>query len=82
MTCTACTDAMTSPRSATFTPSCESCDARALAATGAHEESARVASITPAYRTALVALFGAESAEWMAGHEAVKAWDARMRVAK
>ena len=82
MTCNACTDAMTAPRSAEFTCGCSSCDARALAATGAHQESARVESITPAYRAALVALFGAESAEWMAGHEAVKAWDARMRVAK
>ena len=76
--CTACTDAMTSPRSATFTPSCESCIARALAATGAHQESARVESITPAYRAALVALFGERAME---GQALTLEWAARIKAA-
>lgn len=70
---------MTAPRSAEFTCGCSSCDARALAATGAHEESARVEHITDAYRAALVTLFGTE---WAAGHAQVKTWGARMRRAK
>lgn len=67
---------MTAPRSAEFTRGCSSCDARALAATGAHEESARVAAITESYKAALVTLFGPE---WAAGHAQVKTWGARMR---
>ena len=79
VSCTACLAAESAPRSADFTPGCNSCLARALAATGAHEESAHVGSMTTSYRAALVALFGDE---WAAGHTLVKTWGARVRLIK
>lgn len=76
MTCKSCEVALLAPRIDGGTPGCDGCLARALAATGAHEESARVERITDGYKAALVSLFGIE---WAAGHAQVKTWGARMR---
>lgn len=70
---------MQQPKSAQFTPGCESCMARALAVTGAHFESQQAGRMTEQYRTALEKCFGDG---WKAGHEAVKEWGARMKRSK
>ena len=71
MTCDACISAATNPRVDEFTAGCMSCMARALAATGAHEESAMEKKMTAAYLDALNTLFGTG---WENGHERVKDW--------
>lgn len=76
MSCTACSIAMTKPRIDLFTVGCVSCKARALAATGAHEESAEAKKITPAYKAALEAMFGDD---WQAGAAQTKEWAGRMK---
>jgi hypothetical protein len=79
MTCAICIEAQSQPRSATFAPGCESCQARALAVIGAHEESAAAGSMTEQYRTALGQVFGER---WKQGHELVKEWAGRLRQRK
>lgn len=70
MTCQACTDAETKPDAATFANGCRSCEARALAATGA------LALPREQYRDAVRAVFGDQA---QAGHELIKQWGARLR---
>ncbi len=49
--------------------------ARALAATGAHIESAELKAMTPRYRGALETLFGAQ---WQRADERVREWGNRI----
>lgn len=79
MTCPSCDQAMQQPKSAQFTPGCESCMARALAVTGAHSESQQSGRMTEQYRTALKKCFGED---WQRGHESVKEWAGRMKGAR
>ena len=76
MTCFSCLAAEHAPRADDFTAGCDSCKARALAVTGAHEESERAGKLTAQYIGALKALFGDA---WRAGNEAVKAWAAKAK---
>jgi hypothetical protein len=80
MACRACVAAERTPNKDGFEQDCRGCKARALAATGAHVESAERGGITPQYRAALEKLFGAEA--WREGHEMVKAWASKLRAAK
>lgn len=78
--CDACASAETQPDRDEFRRDCRSCVARALAATGAHIESAAKGGITQQYRGALGKLFGAD--KWREGHELVKVWASKIRAAK
>lgn len=71
MTCAACIRAERTPRAYDFTNGCASCKARALAATGAHEESRERGRMTKQYEGALKTLF---PDDFMAGHKQVLAW--------
>lgn len=71
MNCAACKAAEREPRADYFRAGCSSCEARALAVTGAHLESLKANSLTPQYRQALITLFGDQ---WREGHEEVKRW--------
>lgn len=76
MACDSCIAAELAPRANDFTAGCDSCKARALAVTGAHEESQRAGKLTAQYTGALKTLFGDA---WKAGNEAVKAWAAKAK---
>lgn len=76
MTCEACVEAKSQPNAPSFTPGCESCQARALAVIGAHLESEEAKTMTEQYRTALGKCFGER---WKEGHEMVKEWGAKVR---
>ena len=80
MGCPACAAAESTPNRDGFEQDCRGCKARALAATGAHIESAERGGITPAYRVALEKLFGADA--WRDGHELVKGWARKLRAPK
>jgi hypothetical protein len=74
--CSACCDAEANPRSDKWVhPPCPSCYARALAATGAHEQSKAAGKITADYKHALDKLFGAD---WQQGAAMVKTWAEKM----
>lgn len=77
MGCPACAAAESTPNRDGFEQDCCGCKARALAATGAHLESAERGGITPQYREALEKLFGADA--WREGHELVKGWAIKIR---
>ena len=68
---------MQQPKSAQFTPGCESCMARALAVTGAHFESQQAGHMTEQYRTASRKMLHAMAGR--RGMEAVKEWAPRMK---
>lgn len=76
MTCPDCTAAETTPRAYDYRADCQSCKARALAAIGAHLESAALGRQTAQYARALATMFGADGVA--AGHESVKRWAKRM----
>ncbi len=80
MTCPSCARAHTDARCAMYHAGCRGCSIRALANGPPFFEAARAGQITPAYRTALVALLGDE--DWMAGHQAVKAEHERLKALK
>lgn len=72
MSCDQCIKAANeNPRLNAFSNGCMSCDARALAVTGAHLESAQAGSMTAHYRSVLEKVFG-ES--WREGHALVRTW--------
>lgn len=71
MSCAACAHAESAPTSDEYRSGCDSCLARALAATGAHIESRERQAMTQQYRGALEKLFGDR---WKAGNEMVKQW--------
>ena len=71
MTCADCQAAESAPRSDAFTAGCMSCSARALAAIGAHLESAEQKRMTIHYISVLKSMFGDG---WKQGAEMVKAW--------
>lgn len=75
MQCRACSDAEHDPTMDVFRRGCMSCEARALASLGAHVESFERRCITPQYRAALEALFGAR---WQEGHALVKRWGSKI----
>lgn len=79
MTCQACTEAERDPTRDEFSNFCASCDARALAATGAHLASRAAGRMTPEYRDALGKVFGEA---WREGHEAVREWAGKMQQGK
>lgn len=70
MNCPDCTAAETAPRRDAYSAGCLGCEARALAATGAHLLEREQ------YREAVRKVFGDRA---QAGHEAVKVWVLRMR---
>ncbi len=72
--CPACADASEHPLGGWYRlTDCRECGARWLARSPAYADAAAAGAITPRYRDALVARFGAD---WRAGHERVKAWAA------
>jgi hypothetical protein len=75
MTCPSCERAENDPRCDEFTAGCVSCKARALAATGAHLESAEAKQMTLHYASVLKSMFGDG---WKEGNTLVKAWAAKM----
>ena len=75
MTCGACERAQANPARDDYTSGCESCQARALAAIGAHIESQALGSVTPAFRDALERVFGDG---WKAHAAAVRDWGQRI----
>lgn len=74
MSCPACATARENRLSGAYVLNCVACEARKLSRTPAYADAARANAITPRYRDALIATFGAE---WQAGHEAVKGWASR-----
>jgi len=76
MTCDACAEAEQNPRTSRFHAGCRCCGARALAQGPQHFTARSSRTMTPAYRDALQALFGAD---WVDGHAHVKAWAERMK---
>ena len=78
MTCDACDKAMKSPTADEFRVGCDECFARALAVTGAHQESKAVGKVTGSYKLALESKFGKK---WEAGHKQVKRWSQRIKEA-
>lgn len=75
MSCTECDRAKADPRRDCFTPRCEGCMGRALAAIGEHAAEALADEFTPAYRQTLERLFGDH---WKLGHLKVKEWTRRI----
>lgn len=70
MTCTACTAFERNHNSGAYCTACAECTARGLARSLRFFLAAKAAAITPDYRSALQAAFGAD---WQAGHARVKA---------
>lgn len=77
MTCEFCEQAVNNPRLDQFTAGCDSCLGRALAATGAHEDSEIGGRLTARYREVLRAVFGRDRE--MIGRAEVKAWVTRLK---
>lgn len=78
MTCKTCDSAQADPKAkaAYMEAGCFGCQARAIAITALHSESARTRRMTPEYRKVLQALF---ENDWQAGHEEVKRWSSIMK---
>ncbi len=74
--CPDCITAQRHPRRNLFQSHCRQCQARALAAIGAHLESQAQGTMTEQYRAALQKMFGDDYMMW---HEAVKAWAAKIK---
>jgi hypothetical protein len=75
MTCQPCAEAETNPGVHSFTAGCLECSARALAHGPIYWAAAKADALTPAYRSALQALAGAD---WKACHERVKYYAGRI----
>ena len=73
--CFACAIAKVNPRAARFDAGCSECSARALAGDPRFHAATQSNTITPAYRAALQAVFGAG---WKEGHERIKEWAKKM----
>lgn len=71
MTCPACEEAKTNRWCGHYRADCLGCSARALSHSPAYYFAAQDNAITPAYRDALISVWGAE---WAEGHQLVKAW--------
>lgn len=76
MTCEACHQAKTNPRTGMYQANCHECTARALANSPQYFDAMKAEAITPAYRSALQAAFGAD---WKQGHENVKQWAQKIK---
>lgn len=79
MSCEHCTEAQTDANWPGYQARCRGCEVRALANGPAFFESAQAQSISPAYRGALVTLFGAD---WRASHQEVRAEFERLQAMK
>lgn len=75
MSCRSCDLCLKDPRANEYTPRCFSCEARAVAAIGAHIESQALKVMTPHYRGVLEKIFGDR---WKEGGAEVKNWGARI----
>ena len=73
--CPACTMADENADTGMFRAGCEECSARMLAHGPEHFQAMAVAAFTPAYSLALKRVFGAD---WIRGHERVRAWAKRI----
>lgn len=71
MTCDACAAAKIRPRIDLWESGCDSCLARALAVTGAHNESKVAGRVTSDYQRILKGMFGDR---WKDGAALVKNW--------
>ena len=71
--CPACTAAAANRWCGAYRSGCLECSARLISQSPAYHEAASSGSITPRYRDALQAAFGAA---WKDGHERVKGWAA------
>ena len=69
--CPACMEWTRNRFSGAYRPDCDDCHARMLASSPAYWASAESESITPRYRDALIAYWGAR---WKDGHALVKRW--------
>lgn len=69
--CLACAEAERNPASGRINAGCKSCAARDLARGPAFFEASLAGTLTPAYKSALLATF---AKDWAAGHEQVKTW--------
>jgi hypothetical protein len=76
--CPSCAAAEADPLTGRYHSGCQDCAARMLAHGPQHHEAMLAAAFTPAYRSALQAVFGGE---WMEGHRLVRAWSKRIEVA-
>ena len=77
--CPACIAAAANPQSGYYRAGCVECGARGLAHGPQHHEAMLAAAFTPAYRSALQAVFGLD---WMEGHKRVRAWSKRIEAAR
>jgi len=73
--CWECGQAQADPHYAMYRAGCAECGARMLAIGAEHAQAMSAAQFTPAYAAALKAVFGAD---WMRGHERVRAWSRRL----
>lgn len=73
MICEACETARRNPLSGLYRSDCPECSARSLADSPFYHEAAQANAITPAYRDALRAFYGAAWRDW---HQRVRAWAA------
>jgi hypothetical protein len=73
--CPACGTAEANPDTGYYRANCQECAARMLAHGPEHFDAMAAAAFTPAYRSALQAVFGGG---WMDGHVRVRAWSKRI----
>lgn len=73
--CPACATAQADALTGHYRAGCTECAARMLAHGPEHFDAMAAAAFTPAYRSALQAVFGAD---WMDGHVRVRAWSRRI----
>lgn len=76
MNCPSCEAATKNPTSGLVHADCDGCKARSLAKSPAWAEARKAGKMTPAYRSALSAVF---PKDWRDGHERVKHWDAILK---
>ena len=72
--CPACTEALANRWCGMYHADCRECSARALSHSPMYFAADSADAMTPAYRDALQALFGAD---WIDGHAMVKRWAER-----
>lgn len=76
MSCPNCVQAVAKPHWPGYTGTCRGCTLRAMANSPAFFTATQAAAITPAYRSALQAMFGEE---WQEAHQEVKAEAERLK---